>query len=232
MPNRILREGILTSERVNKLAWPAEVFYRRLMSVVDDFGRFYAKPELLLAACYPLHIEKVRKADIASWIGATCEAGLVRRYTVEGKDYLEVVDFRQQQRAKSKFPDPLPDACAADAKQMHSRCAADAHVYEDVVVVVSEGVTSVEPRGSPLFVSLPLVGRGEFAVTEAMVAEWASAYPAVDVRQELREMRAWCLANPEKRKTGRGISRFVVAWLGRQQDKGGGGAKPSLPSYT
>ena len=36
MPNRILREGILTSERVNALSWEAEVFYRRLMSAVDE----------------------------------------------------------------------------------------------------------------------------------------------------------------------------------------------------
>jgi hypothetical protein len=59
MPNRVLREGILTSERVNALDWPAEVFYRRLMSVVDDFGRYWAKPELLRAGLYPLHHDKV-----------------------------------------------------------------------------------------------------------------------------------------------------------------------------
>lgn len=35
MPSRILREGILTSERVNALAPLEELFYRRLMSVVD-----------------------------------------------------------------------------------------------------------------------------------------------------------------------------------------------------
>jgi hypothetical protein len=44
MPNRELREGILTSERINALTFPAEVFYRRLMSVVDDFGRCPAHP--------------------------------------------------------------------------------------------------------------------------------------------------------------------------------------------
>ncbi len=50
MPNRIIREGILTSEAVNSLSWEAEVFFRRLLSVVDDFGRltpvrlFYALP--------------------------------------------------------------------------------------------------------------------------------------------------------------------------------------------
>lgn len=131
MPNRVLREGILTSERVNDLSWPAEVFYRRLMSAVDDFGRFWAKPDLLRAALYPLRLDKVGNPDVVKWIGETREAGLVRTYTVEGKEYLQLLDFRQQVRAaKSKFPHP-PDCCDADATQMPSTCAAHAPVVGD-----------------------------------------------------------------------------------------------------
>ena len=60
MPNRILREGILDSDRVNKLSWGAEVFYRRLMSVVDDFGRFDARIDLLKSKLYPLNKMKIK----------------------------------------------------------------------------------------------------------------------------------------------------------------------------
>jgi hypothetical protein len=35
-------------------------------------------------------------------------------------------------------------------------------------------------------------------------------------------MEAWLAAN--RRKTARGMPRFVTAWLGRTQDKGGGTA--------
>ena len=80
MPNRILREGILTSEAVNSLNWAEEVFYRRLHSVVDDFGRYYAAPKLLRAACYPLHIDKVSDSDIGKWLTACVTAALVRVY--------------------------------------------------------------------------------------------------------------------------------------------------------
>ena len=38
MPSRVIRDGILESESVNALSWEAELFFRRLMSVVDDFG--------------------------------------------------------------------------------------------------------------------------------------------------------------------------------------------------
>ena len=51
---------------------------------------------------------------------------------------------------------------------------------------------------------------------------WSKAYPAVDVFQELRAMESWLDANPTKRKTKRGIKSFVVRWLGKAQNQGGG----------
>ena len=50
--------------------------------------------------------------------------------------------------------------------------------------------------------------------------EYVRLYPAVDVRQAFRDMRAWCNSNEERRKTRRGIKRFVNGWLSREQDKG------------
>lgn len=139
MPNRILREGILTSERIERLNWAEEVFYRRLMSVVDDYGRYYARPALLLAACYPLLLKKVSDSDIEKWLTACVNAALVRVYPAQdGKRYLELVDFKQQVRAAtSKFPQP-PIPCAADATQGTSECEASAHLVGVVSVVGDE----------------------------------------------------------------------------------------------
>ena len=87
----------------------------------------------------------------------------------------------------------------------------------------AELLAGVEPDGpiEPPVVTIPLVDGSEFPVTEPMVAEWELAYPAVDVRQQLREMRAWCNANRAQRKTARGVSAFIVRWLGKEQDRGG-----------
>lgn len=135
MPVRLLREGILTSERVNALSVGAEVFYRRLMSVVDDFGRYYAKSVLLRTACFPLRVDTVKDKDIAAWLSECTEAGLVLLYSDAGKHYLQLLDFRQQIRAKeSKFPTPdeqMLSECAADAKQMLSTAHLDVDVDGD-----------------------------------------------------------------------------------------------------
>lgn len=107
MPNRVVREGILDSDRVNKLSWSAEVFYRRLMSVVDDFGRFDARVDVLRSKLFPLRIDKVSIADVEKWLTECVGAGLVSTYLVNQKPYLEILDFGQTVRIKkSKFPPP------------------------------------------------------------------------------------------------------------------------------
>lgn len=157
MPNRLLREGILSSERIAALAWDEEVFYRRLMSVVDDFGRYDANPKLVRAACYPLHLDKVSDADIGKWLRATEKAGLVSVYpALDGKRYLELLDFKQQVRAKaSKYPsrdEPMSDRRAAPATHLIRKGSASAHLDggggggEGGDGVVVEGGVGGEPR--------------------------------------------------------------------------------------
>lgn len=225
VPSRIVREGILTSEKVCSLSWDAETFYRRLMSIVDDFGRYYANPKLLRAACYPLQLDQVSDADVGKWLSKSRKAALVSVYEVEGKQYLEILNFKQQVRAKaSKFPNP-PNACVADAEHVNGGCAAtDSKCtllsYSDSETY-SETIYSAEPQAasSPEVCKLPLNDGSEFPIFESQSAEWGTLFPAVGVPQELRNMRAWLLANPTKRKTSRGVLRFVTSWLAREQDK-------------
>ena len=126
MPNRILREGILTSERVNELSLLAELFYRRLMSIVDDYGRYSAHPPLLRAACYPLRVDTVGEADISQYLAALKTAGLISLYCACDKPFLEIHDFKQRRRAASKCPAPPhgPPSAAArgQAQQSDALC--------------------------------------------------------------------------------------------------------------
>ena len=108
MPNRIIREGINTSARINSLSVGAENFYRRLMTVVDDYGRYYGAPETLRVAVCPTMPERFRIDDVKSWL-AELTAGmrpLVREYKIDGASYIEFDAFGQRIQAKSKFPDP------------------------------------------------------------------------------------------------------------------------------
>lgn len=233
MPNRILREGILTSERVNSLSPNAELFYRRLQSVVDDFGRFTGNLTLLRASCYPLKLDSVKEDSISKHLAECVGARLIVLYTVAGKAYLELQDFRQQVRAKdSKYPSP--------AEQVRSKCVAvehqqiaNAHLGGDVFEDVGDMAQPAPPvLPDPPFIEIPLNDGTSFPITASQVDEFSGLYPSVEVAQELRGMRAWAIANPSKRKTKGGVMRFVNAWLAKEQDKGGksnGGRVSELP---
>ena len=79
-----------------------------------------------------------------------------------------------------------------------------------------------EARALP-FLQFPVVGLGasDWPLSEAQVAEWAGLFPGLDVRGEARKALAWVLANPDRRKTVRGMAKFLVGWLSRAVDRGG-----------
>lgn len=80
--------------------------------------------------------------------------------------------------------------------------------------------SEVETSKPENFISLPLVtGSGFFDVSYSYLNSLRELYPAVDVEQEFRNMRGWLDSNPTKRKTARGIKRFITGWLSREQDK-------------
>lgn len=87
----------------------------------------------------------------------------------------------------------------------------------------------VETTSEPALITLPLNDGSEWPVTAEMVTEWSSLYPAVDVMQELRNMRGWCLSKPKNRKTPRGVRAFITTWLSKEQDRG---PKPTARSGT
>lgn len=228
VPNRIVREGIITSESVDALGWQEEVFYRRLHSVVDDYGRFHATPSLIRAACFPLRLDKVSDSDIGKWLQATEKAGLVRLYQVDRKRYLQVERFGQHVRAKaSKFPHP-PDGGNADALQTRCTRTASAPVVGDGDVIEDVGELKVGAQAPPAagavngnaVAYIPLNDGSEFGISATQAAEFGKLYPAVDVPQTLNEIRAWNLANPQHRKTRTGVLRHVNRWLAKEQNRG------------
>lgn len=74
------------------------------------------------------------------------------------------------------------------------------------------------PSSPPPAVVLPLVDGTDFEISVETATELSGLYPAVDVEQQLRNMRGWLLANPKNRKTKAGIMRFVNSWLSREQN--------------
>lgn len=92
---------------------------------------------------------------------------------------------------------------------------------------LSAGVPEMPRPDDPEFIRLPLNDGSEFSVTESLVSEFESLYPAVDVRQALRNQRGWLLSDLRRRKTARGIKKFITGWLAKDQDRGGNRGRDS-----
>lgn len=167
MPSRILRDGILTSVPVNSLSDQAELFYRRLHSVVDDYGRYYSNPAILRPALYPLKLKQVSEDDVVRFLlectkqlHRDTKEPLILVYQADGKECLQVTKFKQQAKAKAKFPappqaltEPLTDRVRNDNESCTDR-APSVHLGGGVVGgegVVEVGVvtTTGNPPGIP-----------------------------------------------------------------------------------
>lgn len=106
MPNRIIRDGWVESERIAMLSADAERFFMRLCLRADDFGRYHANPMLLRSNLFPLK-DDVISTDVALWVTACAKAGLIKCYEVDSKPFIEIQKFNQRTRAQvSKFPPP------------------------------------------------------------------------------------------------------------------------------
>lgn len=98
-------------------------------------------------------------------------------------------------------PDPNPSSCSE----------------------LSQTKASKPDKAAPGFESFPCVGPVKtWTLTAAKLAEWSTSFPDLDVEAEVRKARQWLLDNPQKRKTSRGMTRFLGAWLARAQDSGRG----------
>ena len=113
MPNRMLRD-FTSSEKVDQLSPDAEVFFIRLMMKADDHGAFYGNPKLLKANLFPL--KEISSDRMIEFIDECVKANLLIHYESEGKRFVEIVEFGQRLRQKTrKFPAP------EDGEEINSR---------------------------------------------------------------------------------------------------------------
>jgi hypothetical protein len=67
-------------------------------------------------------------------------------------------------------------------------------------------------------------------LTASKVAEYQESFPGMDILAEARKALQWIRDNPEKRKTAKGLPRFLGSWLTRANDRPAGNGNGSRPS--
>ncbi len=73
-----------------------------------------------------------------------------------------------------------------------------------------------------VFITFPTnIKEAECPIFRSQVEGWIATFPAVQVEQQIMEARQWAIDNPTKRKTYRGMTKFINSWLSRRQNAGG-----------
>ena len=237
MPNRVLRPWT-DSYAVNSLDDAGEVFFVRLIQCADDYGRFHGNPQLLKSYLYPLKDKRV--ADISRLIAECVKAGLIVHYKVNGREYIEIQNFKQRLRVKheSKFPPPeeensrrdvMTDSCQSDVRQMTSgngKREAEGGKQDEKKEDSSSLSPSLSEQPSASVVGTSgrstaiTFGYGTdfqlHGITDGDIADWKRFYPDLDIEQELLKASGWLKGHPEKQKSN--ILHFLTGWFQRSRD--------------
>lgn len=119
MPQRFLKPGLIASSKWDSLAWITQSFYIRLITLVDDFGRYEANPNLIRSMAFPLR-EDIRASQVSALCIELQDAQLAIFYKANGKEYMQLLNWTEKPRAdSSKYP-PFDNTCeqmfATDSK--------------------------------------------------------------------------------------------------------------------
>lgn len=111
MPNRILKDSINESRALTSCSFFSQELYKRLITYADDYGRFNADPEIVLARLYPRELAVVRLEDLMEGLIELAGVGKIAFYTAKPRHevYGAFPNWGNHQRlrdSKAKCPDP------------------------------------------------------------------------------------------------------------------------------
>ena len=118
MPNRIIREAILDSDRYRALKNDSErLFFYEILLLADDYGLCPANYSFLESKTLPC-MGKTKK-QVNGFLSCLQDDDLIRLYEIEGKRYLFIPRFGNiPKRGKPKCP--LPPDSVMHGRDCHS----------------------------------------------------------------------------------------------------------------
>lgn len=94
MPNRIIKESIHTSERLNQLTDFQFRLWVNLITYVDDYGRGDARPQVIKGTCFSFS-DDIDKRKIAKALNALQKKGHIELSELNGKPILRFLNWEE-----------------------------------------------------------------------------------------------------------------------------------------
>lgn len=213
---RSIHYDALKSQKLAAASAEAERLYWRMATHCDDEGRAEDDPRLFAAYLFPLN-DDITGPTVDGWLAELDHLGLIVRYEVDGRRFLEVTrwkDYQKPNRAvESKYPSFTEPSVSPHG------VVTEGSVSGNGALSAGEGEGeggSARKRAAP--------PTDSFVITEALTA-WAQEHcPWVDLERERLAWIDWATAN---HRTYKDLPAGFRTWLRRVKPPLGTTVKPS-----
>lgn len=224
---RSIKPAFFLNEEVAALPFEWRLLFIGIWTQADRAGRLEDRPLRLKAALFPYD-----SIDIEAGLQRLASAGLIVRYQVGDKRLIAVPTWEKHQQphvreADSELPAPEHVLSTVPAPGQHTGSGSGKGADLDL----ENSPAALAPTEPPLLVFPTIGSEGhEWPLSAEQVAEWQGLFPGLDILAEARKALAWVGADKGRRKTFRGMPKFLVNWFNRAVDRSGNrGAAAPIP---
>lgn len=225
---RSIKPEFFDDPDVGQLSAEASLVFIGIWTQADKRGRVLDDPRRLKVRLRPY-----ASGDFDATLAELVDAGFVIRYqSSDGVRLLQVRSFEKHQKTHKLEPDSIyPGPNVSDTSPTGKK-PSDPPV--SCLLSLGSGLLSREVCGKPSEPAFPpavlvfdVTGKGEksWALTADHLADLQRDFEHTDVLTECKRASAWVKANPNRRKTAKGMAAFLVNWLNRAVANGG--SRPS-----
>ena len=148
-----------------------------------------------------------------------------KHQNIEGLDKIREQGRLRQIKHRDKFkqlPEKASNVTVTSHNETEEKRRDKKEIKKEIKNIKNTTIAPSDKNHSELkpIITITLNDKTEYPITQDMVTEWKSLYPAVNILQALRDIRGWNLSKPRQRKTKRGIMSHINTWLSKEQNSG------------
>ena len=223
---KLVRVALKSKQPIERVLWVWGAILESAAEV-DDNGKYD------LDAAEAAYFLRTDEADTCDIIAALTEAGrLADSVVVNWGDRQFSSDRSKERQAAYRERQRREKHRNISGEKEEKNSVTSRSCHGDVTVTAQETETETETEGNhkngfllgacedatfepPLHpLKFPVAKKGEtWQAPLSKIAEWENAFSTIDIEREMKLAHQWIIATPKRRKTAKGMIKFLTDWF-------------------